>query len=249
MKDEPNPPEPRSAKWFATTHWSIVLAAGRADPARGREALERLCQGYWYPLYAFARRSGRSTHDAEDLVQGFFTVCLEKNYLAAADRAKGRFRSFLLLAFKRFLANEYDKAQTAKRGGTLPVIALDALAAEERYAYEPADRLSPDKLFDRRWALALLDQVLARLDREQSATPARATIFKELKGFLAAGSGGAAYGEVAARLGLTEGAVKVAVHRLRQRYQTLLTAEIAHTVGSPDEVAEERQHLLVALSA
>ena len=126
---------------------------------------------------------------------------------------------------------------------------MDALAAEERYAYEPADRLSPDKLYDRRWALTLLDQVLARLRQEQSATPGRATVFAELKVFLAAGSGGAAYGEVAARLGLTEGAVKVAVHRLRQRYQTLLTAEIAHTVGSTDEVAEERQHLLAALSA
>ena len=249
MNDDQTSSGARPAEWFATTHWSVVLAAGQGNSSRGREALERLCQGYWYPLYAFVRRSGKSIHDAEDLVQGFFAVCLEKNYLAAADREKGRFRSFLLLAFKRFLANEYDKSRAVKRGGAQPVIALDALAAEERYAYEPVDRLSADKLYERRWALTLLEQVLARLRQEQAVAAGRAAVFEELKVFLAGGSGGAAYAEVAGRLGMSEGAVKVAVHRLRERYQSLLEDEIANTVGSPAEVAEERRYLLAALGA
>jgi RNA polymerase sigma factor (sigma-70 family) len=238
----PHPPE-----WFGTTHWSVVLAVGEGDPALARAALERLCQSYWYPLYAFLRRSGKSPHDAEDLVQSFFAVCIEKDYLAAADREKGRFRSFLLLALKRFLANEYHKRHAAKRGGAHPMVALDALAAEERYAIEPVDRLSADKLFDRRWALTLLEQVLARLQQEQAAA-GRAALFEHLKVFLVAGEGGPAYAELAARLSLSESALKVAVHRLRQRYRALLNDELANTVSSPTELEAERRHLLEALS-
>jgi RNA polymerase sigma-70 factor (ECF subfamily) len=231
---------------FCTTHWSIVLAAGN-DSTRARHALEKLCQTYWYPLYAFVRRLGHSPHDSEDLVQSFFAQCLEKNYLGAADQAKGRFRSFLLIALKRFLANEWDKARTLKRGRGAPPISLDALTAEQRYALEPAEQLTADRLYERRWALTLLDKVLSRLREEQIAA-GRNSAFELLKDSLTAGREGAPYAELAARLGMSEGAVKVAVHRLRQRYRELLEAEIANTVASPEEVAEERRYLLSVLS-
>ena len=234
-------------QWFLTTHWSVVLAAGRGDSTRARDALETLCRAYWYPLYAFVRRSGHGPHDAEDLVQAFFAQCLEKNYLGAADQAKGRFRSFLLVTLKRFLANEWDKARTRKRGGATPPISLDALTAEQRYALEPAEPLSADRLFERRWALTLLESVLARLRAEQVAA-GRTEAFDLLKDSLIGGGHETSYAELAARLGTSEGAVKVAVHRLRRRYRELLEAEIANTVGSPEEVAEERRYLLSVLS-
>jgi RNA polymerase sigma factor (sigma-70 family) len=234
-------------QWFLTTRWSVVLAAGGSDSTRVRDALEALCEAYWYPLYAFVRRLGHSPHDAEDLVQAFFARCLEKNYLSAADRTKGRFRSFLLIALKRFLANEWNKARTRKRGGVVPPISLDALGAEQRYALEPSERLSADRLFERRWALTLLEQVLARLRAEQIAD-GREETFEVLKDALTGSGGGTPYAELARRLGTSEGAVKVAVHRLRRRYRELLEAEIANTVGSPEEVAEERRYLLSVLS-
>src|SRR5688572_15656047 len=220
---------------FCTTHWSLVLAAGN-DSTRARHALEELCQTYWYPLYAFVRRLGHSPHDSEDLVQAFFAQCLEKNYLGAADQGKGRFRSFLLIALKRFLANEWDKARTRKRGGATPPISLDALTAEQRYALEPPDRLSADRLFERRWALTLLENVLGRLRAEQEAA-GRVEAFELLKDSL--GGGDTPYAELAARLGTSEGTVKVSVHRLRRRYRELLEAEIANTVASAGEVPEE----------
>lgn len=232
---------------FAATHWSVVLAARGGDSTRARAALEALCKTYWYPLYAFARRLGQSPHDAEDSVQGFFVICLEKNYLAAAEQAKGRFRSFLLLALKRFLAKERDKSRARKRGGGQRPIALDGLSAEQRYALEPAEPLSADKLFERRWALTLLEQVLSRL-REELAGAGRLEAFEQLKEFLLAGGRGTPYKELAARLGTSEGAVKVGVHRLRQRYRELLEEEIANTVASPKEVEEERRYLLAVLS-
>jgi RNA polymerase sigma factor (sigma-70 family) len=232
---------------FVTTHWSLVLAARNGDPTSARMALEKLCRAYWYPLYAFVRRSGQSPHDAEDSVQGFFAVCLEKNYLGAADKEKGRFRSFLLVALKRFLAKEHDKSQARKRGGGEKPIALDGLTAEQRYALEPAEQLSADKLFERRWALTLLEKVLSRLRQEQAAA-GKLEAFEQLKEFLLAGGRGTPYAELAARLGISEGAVKVAVHRLRQRYRELLEEEIANTVASPQEVEEERRYLLAVLS-
>jgi RNA polymerase sigma factor (sigma-70 family) len=232
---------------FTATHWSVVLAARGGSSSRARAALESLCRAYWYPLYAFVRRMGHSPHDAEDSVQGFFAVCLEKNYLAAADEAKGRFRSFLLLALKRFLARERDKSRAGKRGGGEKPIALDGLTAEARYALEPANHLSADKLFERRWALTLLEQVLSRL-RDEQAAAGQAEAFEQLKEFLLAGGHGTPYAELAARLGRSEGAVKVAVHRLRQRYRELLQEEIANTVTSPEEAEEERRYLLAVLS-
>jgi RNA polymerase sigma-70 factor (ECF subfamily) len=232
---------------FTATHWSVVLAARGGDSARARAALEALCLAYWYPLYAFVRRMGQSPHDAEDSVQGFFALCLKKNYLAAAEEAKGRFRSFLLLALKRFLAKERDKSCARKRGGDQKPIALDGLTADQRYALEPAEHLSADKLFERRWALTLLEQVLSRLRDEQAAAGQREA-FEQLKEFLLAGGRGTPYAEVAARLGTSEAAVKVAVHRLRQRYRELLLEEIANTVTSPEEAEEERRYLLAVLS-
>ena len=230
-----------SPEWFLTTHWSVVLNAGAADTKTAKAALESLCAVYWYPLYAFVRHLGHSPHDAEDLIQSFFAQCIEKNYLHAADQEKGRFRSFLLVALKRFLANEWDRARTRKRGGDRQIISLDA---EERYAAEPAEFLSPDKLFERRWALTLLENVLAKLKAEQTAA-GRLDVFTELQPVLT--SRGTPYAELAKRLGLTESAVKVAVHRLRQRYRELLEQEIASTVSSPAEIAEERRYLLRVL--
>jgi RNA polymerase sigma-70 factor (ECF subfamily) len=246
LSDEQSQPRVGDGE-FCTTHWSVVMAAGRNDTTHARAALEKLCQKYWYPLYVFVRRLGHSPHDAEDLVQSFFTLCIEKNYLGGADQSKGRFRSFLLIALKRFLANEWDKARTLKRGGGTPVVSLDALTAEQRYALEPAECLSADRLFERRWALTLLDNVLARLQEEQIEAGQREA-FEALKDSLTGGGGGLPYAELADRLGKTEGAVKVAVHRLRQRYRELLESEIANTVASPEEVAEERRYLLSVLT-
>ena len=231
-----------SPQWFLTTHWSVVLNARAPDSKTAKAALESLCTVYWYPLYAFVRRLGHSPHDAEDLIQGFFAQCIEKNYLHTADQEKGRFRSFLLVALKRFLANEWDRARTRKRGGDRQIISLDA---EERYAAEPAESLSPDKLFERRWALTLLENVLNKLKAEQ-AEAGRLAIFTELQPVLT--SRGTPYAELAKRLGLTESAVKVAVHRLRQRYRELLEYEIANTVSSPADIPDERRYLLRVLS-
>jgi len=243
----PRSPDSSRQEWFLTTHWSVVLSAGSSDSTRARDALETLCRAYWYPLYAFVRRLGHGPQDAEDLVQAFFAQCLQKNYLGAADQAKGRFRSFLLIALKRFLANAWDKARTQKRGGAMPPVSLDALTAEQRYAVEPSDHLSADRLFERRWALTLLENVLTRLRAEQVAA-GRAVEFDALKDSLTGSGRETAYAELASRLGTSEGAIKVAVHRLRRRYRELLEAEIANTVGSPTEVAEERRYLLSVLS-
>jgi RNA polymerase sigma factor (sigma-70 family) len=233
-------------QWFVTTHWSVVLAAGRSDSTQARAALEKLCKNYWYPLYAFVRRLGHSPHDAEDLVQGFFAICLEKNYLIAAEQTRGRFRSFLLIALKHFLANEYDKAQARKRGGAQISISLDSLTAEQRYALEPTDELSADKLFERRWALTLLDQVVTRL-RDEQAAAGKLEQFEQLKECITNAGRGTPYVELASRLGTSEGAIKVAVHRLRQRYREVLEEEIANTVSSPEEIEDERRQLLRAL--
>lgn len=245
MPDAEPGSQPSRAEWFVTTRWSVVLAAG-GDSTRAGVALERLCGAYWYPLYAFARRSGQGAQDAEDLVQSFFAACLAGCFLGRAEQARGKFRSYLLVAFKRFAANEWAKARTQRRGGAGKVVALDALTAEERYAVEPADAGSPEKLFERRWALTLLEQVLARLEAEQTAA-GNASSFAVLKEFLTDGGRGTSHEEVGRRLGMSAGAVKVAVHRLRKRYRELLEEEIAHTVTSPEEVEEERRHLLAAL--
>jgi len=247
MSDSSLPNQTGAPQWFVTTHWSVVMAAGRGDSTRAHVALEKLCRNYWYPLYAFVRRLGHNAHDAEDLVQSFFAACLEKNYLGAAEQSKGRFRSFLLIALKRFLANEWDKQRALKRGGAIAPVSLDSLTAEQRYALEPAEQLSADKLYDRRWALTLLDQVVTRLRDEQVAAGKLAQ-FEQLKECITNPGRGTPYAELGVRLGLSEGAVKVAIHRLRQRYRNLLNEEIANTVGTAGEIEEERRHLLSALS-
>ncbi len=231
--------------WFRTTHWSVVAAAGGADSGPALEALETLCRNYWYPLYVYARKLGQGAPDAEDMVQSFFLRCLERKYLAAADPERGRFRTFLLVAFKRFMANEWDRGRARKRGGGLAAVAWEGLSAEQRYALEPVDEASPEKAFDRSWALALLDRVLDRLKRERGGE--RAAVFEELKGLLTGGAGDVSYAEIGQRLGMSEGAVKVAVHRLRVRYRQLLEEEIAQTVTGPEAIPLERRHLLAAL--
>jgi len=233
--------------YFATTHWTIVLSACGTDTPVARDALEKLCRCYWYPLYAFVRRQGNGPHDAQDLTQAFFARLLEKNYLEAVDRAKGRFRSFLLAALKHFLANDWDRQHAQKRGGATCHIPIDTQSAEARYGLEPGHEQTPEKLFERRWALTLLDQVLARL-REEFVAVGKAQQFDELKVVLTSDKRTIPYAELGARLGLSEGAVKVAVHRLRQRYRDLLRAEIAETVASAAEVEEEIRHLFAALA-
>jgi RNA polymerase sigma-70 factor (ECF subfamily) len=233
---------------FAMTHWSVVVAAGRSDSTQARTALEKLCRTYWPPIYAFVRRQGHGPHDAQDLTQEFFARLLEKKSLAGVDRDKGRFRSFLLASLKHFLANEWDKAHAEKRGGGQALIPIDAREAETSYCVDPADNVTADKIFERRWALTLLDLVLQRL-REEYLRAGKAKLFEQLKVTLTEASRSVPYAEIATRLDLSEGAVKVAVHRLRQRYRELLRSEIAETVASPGEVEEEIRALFSALAS
>lgn len=235
------------AAQFATTHWSVVLSARDDQSTQAQASLAKLCQTYWYPLYVYVRRQGHSAHDAQDLTQEFFARLLEKNSLEQVRREKGKFRSFLLASLKNFLANEWDRARALKRGGGQELISLDGDSAETRYGLEPAHGETADKIFDRRWALTLLDATLARL-RQEFATEGKAKLFDELKFTLTAERGTTPYIELAAKLGLSEGAVKVSVHRLRQRYREVLRAEIADTVATPGEVEEELRHLFAALS-
>ncbi len=232
---------------FVTTQWTVVLKAQAGESPAAQAALETLCRTYWYPLYAFVRRLGNSPPDAQDLTQAFFVRLLEKHYLAEVGPEKGRFRSFLLTALKHFLANEWDKARAQKRGGAVDHVPLDTGLAETRYGLEPAHELTPEKLFERRWALTLLDEVLEKLRAEQVAA-GKGAQFDTLKITLTTDARSAPYAQLATQLGLTEGAVKVAVHRLRQRYRELLRAEIAQTVASPADVDEEIRHLFAALA-
>jgi RNA polymerase sigma factor (sigma-70 family) len=232
---------------FVTTHWSVVLSAGRSDSTHARDALERLCRAYWFPIYAFVRRQGHGPQDAQDLTQEFFARLLEKKYFAGVDRSKGRFRSFLLASLKHFLANEWDKARAQKRGGGQALIPIDVKTAESSCGFEPADNSTAEKIFERRWALTLLDQVLRRL-REEHVRDGKEKLFEQLKSTLTETSRSVSYAEIANRLGASEGAVKVAVHRLRQRYRELLRAEIADTVATPGEIDDEIRNLFAALA-
>lgn len=243
----PSGGEPVRHPAFVTTHWSVVLTAGHSDTPRAQEALARLCQTYWYPLYAFARRRGHSPPDAQDLTQEFFAQFLKHNWVAGADRQRGRFRSFLLMAMKRFLANEWDKVKTLKRGGQVRLVPLQFDTAETRYSQEPADTSTPEQVFEKQWALTLLESVLNQL-RTEDAGQGKAVLFDTLKPCLIGSRESQPYAALAGGMGMTEGAVKVAVSRLRERYRERLKAEIAHTVASPAEVDEELHHLFRVLA-
>jgi RNA polymerase sigma factor (sigma-70 family) len=239
-EDKPEP-LPRRADRFATTHWSMVRSAGCGRSPETDRALATLCENYWFPL----RRAGRSAEDAQDLTQEFFARLLDRRFLAKADRQKGKFRTFLLAAMKHFLADQRDRARAQKRGGGKTVISFDALDAETRYRLEPADDLTPEKMFEKQWALSLLERVLSRLDGEMAAD-GKATQFEALKDTLT-GARSSSYAAVGAKLEMSEGAVKVAAHRMRRRYRALLQEEIAQTVAGADEIADEIRYLLSCL--
>lgn len=231
---------------FHTTHWSLVLAAGREECPQATEALEQLCRTYWYPLYAYVRRRGHDRHAAEDLTQAFFARLLEKKHLRQISREGGLFRSYLLTALNHFLANEWARAQAQKRGGDQIHFSIDHREADSRYALELEDTRTPESLFERRWALTLLDQVLARL-REEHADPERSRVFDHLQIYLSGDKNLIPHATVAASLGISESAVKVAIHRLRKRYGALLRQETARTVATPEDVTAEIRHLQTVL--
>lgn len=231
---------------FVATRWTMVLSAARGHQTpRSAAAMAELCRSYWYPLYAFIRRRGHGVEEAEDLTQEFFARFIAKEFLAGVDREKGRFRTFLLMAVKRFLANEYDRAQAQKRGGGQRIVPLEGLEPEARYRQEPAHALTAERLFEQQWAVTLLEKVLARLQAEMTSG-GKAALFDTLKNYLG-GSREETYAETATTLGMTEGAVKVAVHRFRRRYRELLREEIADTVASPEEVEDEIRYLFTCL--
>ncbi len=231
---------------FLTTRWSMVIAAGHASSPDSEHALADLCQAYWYPLYAYVRRQGHSREDAEDLTQAFFARFLEKNPFAGLAAEHGKFRAFLLASLKHFLANEWDKARRQKRGGGAIHLSLDWQDADKRYHLDPPDPSSPERAFDRAWALALLERVILRL-RDECAAAGKAPLFDLLKGSLTAAEP-TPYADAARRLGIDQGALRVAAHRLRKRYRLLLRDEIAHTLTDPDLVAEELRSLQAALA-
>ena len=238
--------QPAQPGVFATTHWSVVLAAGQVESPRASAALEELCRTYWPPLYGFIRRAGHAHADAQDLTQEFFARLLARNDFARADQNRGRFRSYLLGALRHFLSDERDRAAARKRGSGLHFVDWDEAAAEEHLRTEPVATLNPEALYDRRWALTLVSQVLQRLSDEFS-TLGKASVFVELQPFLMMEKADIAYGPAARKLGLSEGAVRVAVHRMRQRYGEIFREEIAHTVDRPEEIDGEISHLLAAL--
>lgn len=247
----PNPtPAPRerldASPVFATTRWTVVLAAQEGTLPESEQALESLCRTYWYPLYAYVRRLGHQTADAQDLTQEFFARLLAKEWLASADREKGRFRTFLVVALKRFLANEWDRVHREKRGGHAPHFPLDPDQAEARYKCEPALELTADRIYERRWALTLLENTMNRL-REEFGQANKAVEFERLKVFLTADKSAIAYADVSRGLATSEGAARVAVHRLRRRFREVFREEVAHTVAGSEEVDEELRHLLSAL--
>ena len=231
---------------FATTHWSVVLAAGNQNFPNQTEALEKLCRTYWYPLYAYVRRRGWGPEDAQDLTQEFFTRLLKKNYPAQADPAKGKFRSFLLLTLNHFLADEFDRATTHKRGGGQVFISLDQDVAEGRYRQELSADLTPEKLFERRWAQSIVEQALKRL-RAEFGAETQPEAYAVLKAFEPGEQITLSYAEAASRLGISESAVKSKVHRLRQRHRELIREEIAQTVSTVTEIDEELRHLITVL--
>jgi DNA-directed RNA polymerase specialized sigma24 family protein len=239
---------PQAGRWFASTHWSMVVAAGQRDSPESEAALATLCQRYWYPLYAYARRRLPHAEDAQDRTQAFFAELLEKGYLRQADRARGRFRSFLLTAFQHFLAKQYEREHAQKRGGGRSFLSLDFDRGERRYHCEPSHDNTAEALFERGWALTLLEQGLVQL-RQELAIAGKEHLFDCLKGTLTADAPARPYAELASELGMNPAALKVAVHRLRRRYRELILAEIAQTVTTPEEVEDELRDLFAAVRA
>jgi RNA polymerase sigma-70 factor (ECF subfamily) len=243
-------PEPDAScrSSFATTHWSLILAAKGRDTPEADEALAALCATYWYPLYAFIRRRGRDPDRAADLTQEFFTRLLEKDYLRSVDPSKGRFRAFLLAACKHFLANEFDREIAQKRGGGRGPVSIDRRDAEGRYLAEPSHELTPERLYERRWALTLLGQALDRLGWEFHRS-GKGALYDRLKVILTGAEGAVSYVQIGAALGMTEGAVKKAAQRLRQRYRAILRERIAETVADPGQVEDEIRTLFAVLAS
>lgn len=231
---------------FTTTHWSVVLAAKDEVAPEATQALAELCRIYWYPLYAYVRRKGHSVADAQDLTQEFFARLLEKHYLGSVDRRKGKFRSFLLASLEHFLAKEWTRAHRLKRGGGQTIIYWDGCDPEERYRLEPADDWTAERIYERRWALTVLEQAMSALEAEYQRG-GKQQLFAELRPLIS-GDEAAAYPTLAQRLRMSEGAVRVAVHRLRQRYSDCVRAEIAKIVQRPEEIEEELRHLFTAFS-
>ena len=233
---------------FETTRWTWVCAAQGAEEPSRASALEELCRTYWYPLYAYVRRRGKSAAEAEDLTQEFFRRLLEKDYLKAADQDKGKFRTFLLVAMKRFLANEWHRARAQKRGGEYAFVPIDTGWAEEMYHHEPVDRVTPESLYERRWALLMLERALGAV-REDMERSGKGPLFESLKDALTGNPTEQSYAEVAEEFGLSEGAVKATVHRLRGRFRKHLREIIADTVRDDEDVEDEIQHLFSVFSA
>lgn len=238
--------KPNQAESFATTHWSMVLAAGHKSAPQSEQALAELCQAYWGPVYTFVRRKIAAVHDAQDLTQAFFTRLLERNLLAVAEPERGRFRSFLLASVQHFLCNESDRQQAQKRGGGQKLVALDFQRHDSRHRFEPADLADPERIFMRAWALTLLEQVMSKL-RAEHVQAGKELIFEKLKGSLSRGAADISGAEIAAELGMSPNAVKVAAHRLRRRYRELLRAEIAQTLADPADIDDEIRELFAAL--
>jgi DNA-directed RNA polymerase specialized sigma24 family protein len=233
---------------FATTHWSLVLAAGERGSATAEEALARLCSSYWFPVFAFVRRQGHSADEAQDLTQGFFARIIEKGDIASADRSRGRFRSFLLTACQHFLSNERDRDRAKKRGGGQRPLSIDVVTAEGRYERALAHSETPERLYERQWCLTLLAGVVDDL-RAEYAAAGKEEVFDRLKDYLTVDEGAGSHADAARDLGMTPGAVKVAVHRLRRRYREALLTHVAATVESPRDVEDEIRHLLATLGA
>jgi len=233
---------------FATTHWSVVLAAGEQNTPQSAEALERLCSTYWYPLYAYVRRRGYSPEDAQDLTQQFFARLIEKRIVSFADPARGRFRTFLLKSLQHFLADDWKRAHRAKRGGGAFEVPLDAAVAEARFAAELTETMTPERAYEEHWAMTLLEQVLERMHADYTRA-GKERLFEALQDFLWGPDPSVSYAVLAKDLGLTEGALRGAVHRLREHYRERLRAEVAHTVSAPSEVDEELHYLISVIGA
>jgi len=231
---------------FATTHWSVVLAAGQGDSPPAQRALETLCRAYWYPLYAYVRWKGYKPEEAQDLTQEFLSQLIAKDDFRLADREKGKFRGFLLARLDYFLAREWTRAHRQKRGGQFTFISMDEHPPEERYQLESADLDTPERKFLRQWALTVLKQAMNALQSECEAN-GKTLLFREAKNLISGERDGAAYAEMSKSLNMSEGSVRVAVHRLRQRYGELLRCEVAHTVTREEEVDEELRYLFQVL--